>query len=1105
MPAQNEYLAFISYRHADNKVPGRQWATWLHQALETYQVPEDLVGQTNDRGDVIPARIFPVFRDEDELPADADLANSITRALDNSRTLIVLCSPNAVASTYVADEIHYFKSLGRSDRIIAAIIAGEPNCSWDQSKRTLGFTPEQECFPEPLQFAYDDSGKATQVRAEPIAADFRFHQAGQAQQGWTSIEALRQSLKEQQDDKSTIDSTLAQYQEQQHLMLLKIIAGILGVPLGALTQRDKEYQLALAKQKARRLRQWLSAVAVLAMVAITAGVFAYFKQQEAVANEQVAQQQRAVALENEALAKEQRDQSLIGQSRFLLDQARQANEDKRYEQALLLGLNALPGVYGGERPVVEQLSALREAVLWNRKKASFTYPERVLFAEFLSQKKMIVVNEKQALIESLQSSQPPLMLDIPLTGRDGFSVATVNEAQDKLFLATKYGDLIVYSIPDKTITRFKSDKMIEHLISVSTDQVVLALARDGTLLRWNFIANTLDYQQAVIAPYFSSKPKLSVSKRFLVYEAIKQIKDAYQYWTQVIDISNGQLMFEHQSSSNFVPEHLKNTTFDNDNILILQDEGFAVFEIETGKTVNQNKQQYAAISPNFEYFALFAIDTQSRKEIGVFHQPSQSSFFIRAGGDMTNLVFSPDSKKLATVHFGVVYIWDLTSGLLVNKLKLNSDQSFSFSADSKYLVSTDRFDGKVGIWSTEAVYQSKKFPTLYDNYSAKLSADGSKAVLRPIDQDSRIDIIDLNSMTVMAQVNLNCRINGDIQWWANGSIMTYQCWDDQIVGYSIEKQQPLTLLHPNIADSAKGKIVNAENLVYYHNSWREPKRIYLKSKLFSLAAVPSEQADLSDDFVNQDTVLWENSESTTLNDFALNDSLDTLIIMERDSAPKIVQQGESRTIPGSDAMKNCKIVYTEPQLAVWFTCQTNQLHRYLWADQSLQTSDEIEGEIKQVTSHSRVNFLLLLSDGKKLHYLDKKSLQPIKAPRSFDGNLDVSFSHDARFYFFNKSGVEVYLTNNHQRYLTFPYDAGQTVASDGKRILLIQSQAYHPFIEGKSYSQPVLHTVEIIDDELAKKARNALPINEYCLSNEQRLNYYLFPLTDEQREQRGCQ
>ncbi|MDM7859809.1 hypothetical protein QTP81_04245 [Alteromonas sp. ASW11-36] len=47
---QKKYHAFISYRHADNVDSGRQWATWLHQAIETYQVPEELVGQVNSRG-----------------------------------------------------------------------------------------------------------------------------------------------------------------------------------------------------------------------------------------------------------------------------------------------------------------------------------------------------------------------------------------------------------------------------------------------------------------------------------------------------------------------------------------------------------------------------------------------------------------------------------------------------------------------------------------------------------------------------------------------------------------------------------------------------------------------------------------------------------------------------------------------------------------------------------------------------------------------------------------------------------------------------------------------------------------------------------------------
>src|SRR5258706_14909843 len=118
MDAQR-YWCFISYRHADNRHEGRQWATWLHHSLETYEVPTDLVGTKNERGEVIPERIFPVFRDEDELPADADLASPIYRALDRSKVLVVLCSPRAVASTYVENEIRYFKQIGRSERVLA--------------------------------------------------------------------------------------------------------------------------------------------------------------------------------------------------------------------------------------------------------------------------------------------------------------------------------------------------------------------------------------------------------------------------------------------------------------------------------------------------------------------------------------------------------------------------------------------------------------------------------------------------------------------------------------------------------------------------------------------------------------------------------------------------------------------------------------------------------------------------------------------------------------------------------------------------------------------------------------------------------------------------
>src|SRR5437763_4195251 len=92
------YTAFVSYRHADNAQEGRRWAEWLHRALERYVVPPDLVGTPNLRGEPVPASLYPIFRDEDELPANADLATGIRAALEVSDHLIVLCSPRSAVS-----------------------------------------------------------------------------------------------------------------------------------------------------------------------------------------------------------------------------------------------------------------------------------------------------------------------------------------------------------------------------------------------------------------------------------------------------------------------------------------------------------------------------------------------------------------------------------------------------------------------------------------------------------------------------------------------------------------------------------------------------------------------------------------------------------------------------------------------------------------------------------------------------------------------------------------------------------------------------------------------------------------------------------------------
>jgi hypothetical protein len=170
---------------------------WLHRKLEGYRLPRRLAGSEGEDGRV-PERLTPIFRDRDELPAAGDLSEKVRAALTLSRNLIILCSPNSAASPWVAKEIGTFRELHPDRPIFTAIVEGEP----------------PECFPSPLR----EGG------VEPLAADLRREGDG------------------------------------RRLGLLKLVAGLSGVGLDALVQRDA----------ARRIRRvtYVTAAAVAAMLAM---------------------------------------------------------------------------------------------------------------------------------------------------------------------------------------------------------------------------------------------------------------------------------------------------------------------------------------------------------------------------------------------------------------------------------------------------------------------------------------------------------------------------------------------------------------------------------------------------------------------------------------------------------------------------------------------------------------------------------------------------------------------------------------------------------------------------------------------------------------------
>ncbi|HYX47478.1 MAG TPA: toll/interleukin-1 receptor domain-containing protein, partial [Sphingomicrobium sp.] len=216
---RTRYYAFVSYSHKNKEL-----ADWLHRELERFRVPHALAGRLTATG-VVPRRLTPIFRDQHDLSAADDLAVEIEAALAASQFLVVLCSPIAAKSRWMNLEIESFKRTRPEGCVLAAVADGEPFASDIPGREA------DECFPAALRFKYDRRGHRTAKRAEPLAADFR--EGG----------------------------------EGRRLAFLKLVAGMLGVGLDELVQRE-------TTRRHRRLAYVaaasLTGMAVTSALAITA-------------------------------------------------------------------------------------------------------------------------------------------------------------------------------------------------------------------------------------------------------------------------------------------------------------------------------------------------------------------------------------------------------------------------------------------------------------------------------------------------------------------------------------------------------------------------------------------------------------------------------------------------------------------------------------------------------------------------------------------------------------------------------------------------------------------------------------------------------------------
>lgn len=233
------YWAFIAYTP-----DGAPWAEWLFNSLETYGTPKFLAGQPTAVGPV-PKRLFPVFLDREELPLGNVTGDPIEWALRESRSLIVICSSEALRSPVVEKQIRYFRELGRENRLICLVV--DPS------------NPPATPAPGPVESLVPEAAK------DALIVDVR--------KGGDSKPAAK----------------------------LRIIAQIIGVEFAALRQRDQQ-------RTHRRIQMILAATGVvfIAITLLTVQIATERQRANAALQEAVRQQEQSDLLRRKAIGEQRR-------------------------------------------------------------------------------------------------------------------------------------------------------------------------------------------------------------------------------------------------------------------------------------------------------------------------------------------------------------------------------------------------------------------------------------------------------------------------------------------------------------------------------------------------------------------------------------------------------------------------------------------------------------------------------------------------------------------------------------------------------------------------------------------------------------------------------
>ena len=698
-----KYWAFICYSHTDEK-----WADWLHKSLETYRIPKHLVGTATREG-IVPKRLFPIFRDRAELPGSANLGEHIEAALRQSRYLIVICSPRAVHSKWVDQEIRMFKSWGREDRVLCLVIEGEPHST------TRPECTEPECMPEAVRFWVDNERGLTQIPTEPIAADARKNKDGKKD------------------------------------ALLKILAGILGVEFDALKQREEERRI-------KQQRVTLAASAALLIIFSVIGAEFYLQRNEAIS--------ARIAAENEAEnAKRARKEAIAAQ------EAAEAERQKAvaaFEKAQQSAVEAQKAREEAERAAQAAKKSADEEKLAKDKMREARDLEAKAHADAEQKKKRMEetlalsdFTTASRLIEEGNESKALAYLSRALRyDRENAAVVSrvISILSQRNWGLPKFEPLRhaaevrgAQFSPDGRwiLTRSENNVALwnvatgQHVFTVQHDQEIksAAFSPDG---KW-FVTASADgiaqIWETISGQKYGEPLKHHGSVNYAVFSNDgKLVATASQEKTaQIWDVASTKLIAK--TGEHDGPVQLVRFTPDGKSLITAAASSAKRWEVATGQPIGLTMSHaggvYAlAVSPNGKWILTASLDHTARLWDAITGEP--------VGQPMTHddwifdAKFSPDGLQVLTASSDTTArLWDIATGKCVRFRHDMGVNTANFSPNGRWII-TACADGTARVWDKTGNPVCESLNHLIGVHDAQFSPDGRFVVTASADRTAKV-------------------------------------------------------------------------------------------------------------------------------------------------------------------------------------------------------------------------------------------------------------------------------------------------------------------------------------------------------------------------------